>query len=262
MDGGFTDYADKLALNSAKKYNNYVDNFYLHTIQNDEKKLKLQNKINNLNVSVRSPFLINEDDVQAVKNKVKSSLSSGSILFTTGGGLKVIEPQINNYLSNPLNANRLKNIETTLSSESLKADDSPEVEVLINSGLYDLLPTVFKTGNTELAVELDRGVLKVTNNTNNFIDIEAFTIYWGDKVDTLEKLDLSIPPQATSKKKVSGSFDVYKSPVNSGNQNPRYVSLNNSKGTFHFGVALSYFNVDTNVRNTLLERETYSRSDF
>jgi len=258
-DKGFTEYADRLAVESVEDYNKYINELYLYRTQNDDKNLQLQDQIKKVEVTATSPFSINQNDMQGIANKVRTHLSAGSVSYT-GGRVKVVEPQINIYWSNPVSFNRLRDVRVELSATSLKAGDVPIVNVSINSGFFDLLPEVFNADNSDIVVVLDQGTLKVTNNTNNFIDIESFTIYFGDKADTLPDLGLSIPPQATSEKTFSQSFEVFNAPPSA--QNPRYIELGNPQGTFHFGVALSYFNVDTNVRNTLLKRKVYSRTDF
>ena len=102
------------------------------------------------------------------------------------------------------------------------------------------------------------------NKTNHYINVESFSVYADSLVDTAEKIGLSLPPLSEKTVDFSRKMDVLKgvSFKDVWLYLPRYKFYADADEKLTFGVALSYFNVDTNKRNTLLLRETYSRSDF
>lgn len=263
LDNGFNDYIDDLIEETTEAYNLAVGSFTASIERKQRLESQLSGMLERTTVKVISPMTLSDDVTETISDSVGFELVPGRFDYSRQDGLKLVEPFIKVVSRLPENIQRIRSIDYKVSAERLNAGDEPIVNVLIKSAVYDMLPSSFQAKDGNIHAILENGTLKVSNSTNNFINIESFTIYWGENVSTLKDIALSIPPQAVDSKRVSRQFDVYDAPHSWNPQdNPRYVKLENNRDVFPFGVAISYYNVDTNKRNTLFERKTYTRSNL
>lgn len=266
-DRGFTAYADQLAIVAAERYNQYIDDYYSSTSENISREQILNDLLETVKVDVTSSFPLSEVDKRVVTSSLKKDLALGKVIYVHYKGLKIVEPAIKFFLESPgdnrgryKDYGRLKRVDAEISPRVLRVGDEPIVNIELKSGYYDLLPDMFAAQNSDIDIQLDNGYLIVMNKTRNYIDVESFTSYWGDRVSNLKQLDLSVPPQSSIRMKVSDRLEVYWRMVSQ--RNPRYVKLSDPQGVFNFGMALSYFVVDTSERNTLLERKAFRKSEL
>ncbi|WCP66708.1 hypothetical protein LYZ37_12765 [Vibrio tubiashii] len=263
LDNGFNEYVDELLEESVKTYNKVLTQPDSAVQQKKIMEAELTSALERINVDVHASSVYPAQLSKQIKDGLRLNMVSGELKYSKGAGLELVEPYIEVSIQLPPSYQRIKNIKYDYSPYRLTAGDEYQVDVQVKSAVYDMLPVVFEAKDQNIQAVIDNGVLKVTNKTNNFINIESFTVYWGENADTIKDLELSIPPQAISSKSLRDQFDVYDAYKYPRYYNSdRYVDVESVGSRFNFGVAISYFNIDTNKRNTLYQKNVYSRADL
>lgn len=263
LDNGFNSYVDTFIAKAAEQYNDALGTYQLSVERHKKLEEQLKVLMKNTTIKINSPIKLDTDVTKIIEDSVKLSVVPGRLRFSKKEGIYVVEPYVSVESNIPSSIERIRSIHSSISTSQLKVGDEPVVSVTIDSAVYDMLPSSFVGNDNNVQVQLENGTLKLTNRTNNFINIEAFTIYWGDNVTTVDNVVPAMAPQSVITKDISKQFDVFKSPNSYGaTNNPRYTKFEETRTAFPFGLALSYYNVDTNKRNTLFKRKTYTRSDL
>ncbi|MFD2179533.1 hypothetical protein [Veronia pacifica] len=246
-DHGFNKYIDELVNFSVREYNNNIDAYT--TLINH-----VQNKT--IDIKVSSKDKISADLESHIKRDTRFEVVPRKYNMETNiwgkPYIKVIKPL--NY------SGRIKGIKYSLSKTSIQHDESPSLDISVSSAYYDMKPKFYSTSDNSINASWSNGKLKIVNLTNNYIEIDSFSMYWGKNVSTLDNLNMSVPPQSEKTKYVSSAYtsDGWSRYEN----NPRFVKYENKNKKFPFGIAISYFNVDTNKRNTLFKKTDYSRANL
>ncbi len=259
-DNGFNEYVDEVLAASVKIYNEALTQPNSLVQQKKIMEAELTSALERTNINVNASSVYPTQLSEQIKSGLRLTMVPGELKYSKRAGLELVDPYIKVFIQLPHSYQRVQNIKYDYSPSRLTVGDEYQVDVQVQSAMYDMLPFVYKAKDQNIHAVIDNGVLKVTNKTNNFINIESFTIYWGENADTIKDLELSIPPQSVSSKSLSKQFDVYKNPYNYNSD--RYVDVESLGSRFNFGVAISYFNIDTNKRNTLFQKSAYSRSEL
>ncbi|MBH9739980.1 hypothetical protein [Vibrio navarrensis] len=260
LDNGFNEYVDELLEESATIYNKTLTRPDSAVQRKKIMEAELKSALERTNIDVHASSAYPTQLSEQIKSGLRLTMVPGELKYSQHAGLELVDPYIEVFIQLPSSYQRVKNIKYDYSPYRLTVGDEYQVDVQVKSAVYDMLPFVFEAKDQNIHAVIDNGVLQVTNKTNNFINIESFTIYWGRNADTIKDLELSIPPQAVSSKNLSNQFDVYKYPHKYNSD--RYVDVESAGARFDFGVAISYFNIDTNKRNTLFQKSVYSRSEL
>ncbi|WP_373940801.1 hypothetical protein L0991_07055 [Vibrio chagasii] len=260
LDNGFNEYVDEVLAASVKVYNEALIQPNSLVQQKKIMEAELASALERTNINVHASSAYPAQLNEKIKSGVRLTMVPGEFKYSKRAGLELVDPYIKVTMQLPRSYQRVQNIKYNYSPSRLAVGDEYQVDVQVQSGVYDMLPLVYKAKDKNIHAVIDDGTLKVTNKTDNFINIESFTIYWGEHADTIKNLELSIPPQSVSSKGLSKQFDIYKNYYNYNSD--RYVDVESLGSRFDFGVAISYFNIDTNKRNTLFQKRAYSRSDL
>ncbi|WP_133408161.1 hypothetical protein [Parashewanella tropica] len=263
MDNGFNEYVNTLVSKAATVYDRAIASYPRLISQKKTLELLLANMISQKKVNITSHSAFPSSAKKEIKKSVHFGLIEGKLEYSSKDGLKLVKPYIKVDSKLPKHIKRINYIEYEPIVKRLDVGDSSTVSVIINSAVYDMLPYEFIAKDSNVHVTLKNGTLEVSNRTGNFINIESFTIYWGKHASTLKETALSIPPQATDDLRVSSKFEVYNNPHDWNIlNNPRYKKLEDIQGKFPFGIAISYYNVDTNIRKTIFKKHSFSRKDL
>ena len=128
------------------------------------------------------------------------------------------------------------------------------VKVVIHSRNFErIIPTEFKGEDQYLSASITSGSVIVKNLSNNFINLNSFSVYYKDKVATLSSLKADLPP--LSEYRISLRKFLNQLPNIS---RKKYSSKMAAKEKIDFGFATKYKIIDLNKEKTLFKKDVFS----
>ena len=130
--------------------------------------------------------------------------------------------------------------------------DFPEnYKFFIRSVYFNFLPLHFVAKNHDLKVVVDNKmkVIKIYNDSNQFVEVNSIVLYYGDKVKNIDEGKQNIPPKSFIAKKIFFPLEYF-------------VKLVNKNQTHNYGVSISYRKINENIIKTLFQTKKFSVKDF
>ena len=132
------------------------------------------------------------------------------------------------------------------------------IPVTITSKQFkDVLPQKFDSRNDDISIVLNGNTIKVTNHTNNFITLEATSLYHKSQILTNRDLNREIPPNAVITLSIR---DFNLSQLD--NDYPYMTAEKARKENINFGFALKYRKTGIASLESLYQTRNYNLFDL